>query len=204
MAAGAEGEARVQHQRHPALGKEPLDLFILLEPLGNHQQPLSDLHGLIILLPVVFPVGVLDGVHGQKKAAAVVPLGLEILQGQAHQGHLGKACLSGLQIKGNAGAAPHGRLQILVHIVPVLAVVFQKVVEFRLVVNDHAVDAQGGEEGLHRLQSGVGGVDVQFQPVHNQAPCSRSARGAEKMARRKAPGGKDTRRPEGAPSGRAG
>ena len=173
VGACAEGKAGVQDQRHPSGGQELLHLRVLLKPLGDHHQMLPDLHGLVILLPVVLPVGVLEVLQRQQQRPAVVPLGLELLQGQTDFTHLGKALLAGFQVEGDAGLTGHLGGKVLVHIVPVLVVVLQKVLELCLVVDHHAVDAQGGEQRLHRLQSGVGGVNVQLQPIHILSPFQR-------------------------------
>ena len=155
VTAGAEGQARVQDQGDPAAA---VGLF----PLGDDQQPLSDLHGLVVLLPVVFPVRVLEVFQGQQQRAAVAPALLQGLQGDADLAHFGEALLVRGEIKGDPGRTLHFLLQVLVHIVPVLVVVFQEVLKFSLVVNDHAVDAQGGEHRLHRLQPGMVGLNVQL------------------------------------------
>ena len=60
VAAGAEGESRIQDQGDAALR-------IGLLPLRHHNETFPDLHGLIKLLPVVLPVGVLQIVHGQQQ-----------------------------------------------------------------------------------------------------------------------------------------
>ena len=73
---------------------------------------------------------------------------LEALQGGAELAQLSKALVVRLQIEGDPGFALHGRFQILVHIVPVLVIVFQKALEILFVVNDYAVHAVGGEKDL--------------------------------------------------------
>ena len=49
-------------------------------------------------------------------------------------------------------------------------VIFQKILEISLVVNDDAVDIQCGEGGHHGVQPVVSGVNVQFQPFHIAKP----------------------------------
>ena len=88
------------------------------------------------------------------------------MQGHPDLPQLAVAVVVGQQIEGDPGLTGHGLFQVLIHIVPVLVVVLQKVLEVGLIVNDHAVNVQGGQHGRHGVQSGVGGVDVQFQPVH--------------------------------------
>ena len=168
MTAGAEGEARIQHQGHPPGGKARPDLGVLPQPLRHHQQPVPNLHGLVILLPVVLPVGVLQVIQGHQQGAAVVPGLFQLLQGNADLPQLGETLVPRLQIEGDPGPALHLLPQILVHIVPVLPVVLQEVLELRLVIDHHTVDAQGGEHRLHRLQSGVVCVDMYLQPFHSR------------------------------------
>ena len=168
VAAGAEGQAGIQHQRYPARPEPRPDLGILPQPLRHHQQPVPDLHGLVVLLPVVLPVGVLQIVQGHQQRAAVVPGLLQLLQGDADLPQLGEALVPRLQVEGDPGPALHLLPQILVHIVPVLMVVLQKVLKLRLVVDHHAVDPVGGEHRLHRLQSGVVCVDLYLQPFHGR------------------------------------
>ena len=159
---GAEGQAGVQIQRNPLPG-------IRILPLGHHQQPISDLNGLVILLPVVLPVLVRQVVQGHHEAAPVLALSAQVLQGQADLPQLGEACLVRLEVEGHPGQSLHAAGEVLVHVVPILAVVLQKLPELRLVVNHHAVHIQGGQHGLHRLQAGVVGINVYFQPI--QAIC---------------------------------
>ena len=91
---------------------------------------------------------------------------LEALKSSAEVGQLVKAVSVRREVEGDPGFTLHGRLQIFVHIVPILVVVFQKALEILLVVNDHAVHPIGGEEDLQRLQPGVICVNVYFQPFH--------------------------------------
>ena len=154
VAAGAEGQPRVQAQLHPVPG-------LGLLPVRDHDQPLPDLHGLIEGLPVVLPVRVLDAVHGHDKGG-VIRMGLfQLRHGHAHRGHLGEALIALLGVEGDPALAGHGAVQLLVHVVPVLLVLLQKLAEVVLILDDQAVDAQGAEHGFHRLQAGGGGVDVQ-------------------------------------------
>ena len=77
VAAGAEGEPRIQDQGDAALR-------IGLLPLRHHNEALPDLHGLIKLLPVVFPVGVLQIVHGQQQRGVLRVRRLQLRQGHPH------------------------------------------------------------------------------------------------------------------------
>ena len=90
----------------------------------------------------------------------------EALKGGAQLPQPGKALVVRREVEGNPGLALHGLFQILIHIIPILVVVFQKTPEILFVVNHHAVHAVGGEKNLQRLQSGVVGVNMQFQPFH--------------------------------------
>ena len=144
MGPGAKGQPRVQVEGHPVPR-------VRLLPLGDHQQPLPDLHGLVVLLPVVLPVRVLHVLQGHQQRPQVPALLLQALQGNADLPQLGKARLPGLQVEGDPGPARHMALQVLVHIVPVVVVVFQEVLELLLVLNYHAVHVQSGQHRLDRV-----------------------------------------------------
>ena len=73
---------------------------------------------------------------------------LEALKSSAEVGQLVKAVSVRREVEGDPGFALHGRLQIFVHIVPILVIVFQKALEILFVVNDYAVHAVGGEKDL--------------------------------------------------------
>src|SRR5699024_2061864 len=59
--------------------------------------------------------------------------------------------------------------QVLVHVVPVLAVLFQKVLELRLIVDDKAVIAQHRQSLGHGFHPGGRGLDAQFKPLHGSS-----------------------------------
>ena len=86
--------------------------------------------------------------------------------GYAHGSDGGQGVLVPLQIECDAAEAPLFRQQLLVHVVPVLAVVLQEVLKVRLVVDHPSRDALLLQHGAHRVKSGVGGVDLHFQPFH--------------------------------------
>ena len=106
VGAGAEGEAGVQIQGAAALGHGLVPL-----PLGHHIQSVPDCQGLVIFLPAIGPVVVAQGGDGVLKAQTVgVPLQLGVSVGIVGD------------IELHPGDPPHPVQQLLVHIVPVLAV----------------------------------------------------------------------------------
>ena len=147
MTAGAEGQSRIQHQLHPAV-------IAGLLPLGHYQQPLPDLHGLVELLPVVLPVGVGHVVDGQQQRTAVRTGLFQVGHGDAHPCDDVQRRLIPLQIEGDAADARLFPQQLLVHIVPVLPVVLQKVLEIVLIIDDDAGDALLLQQLRHRVQTG--------------------------------------------------
>ena len=145
VAAGTEGEARVQHQLHPPSG-------LGLLPLGYHQQPLPDLHGLVELLPVVFPVRIGHVVDGQQHRAVLRMLLFQGGHGDAHLRHDVQGILVPLQVEGDAADAGLFPQQVLIHIVPILPVMLQKILEIRFIVDDDAGDALLLQQCCHRVQ----------------------------------------------------
>ena len=159
MAAGAEGQAGVQHQLHPrGVGG--------LLPLRHHQQAAADLHGLVKLLPVVLPVLVGHVGHGQQQGRVLRVLLFQRRHGHTHGGHGAVGILVPFQIERHAADALLLRQQIVIHIIPVLAVVLQKALKVRLVVDHHAGNALLLQHIRHRVQARVARVDLEFQPVH--------------------------------------
>ena len=82
--------------------------------------------------------------------------------------------LSSFEVEGHAAFAVLLRQQLIVHIVPILVVVFEKILEVRLVVDDKALDALLAQQLADRLQTGAGGVDMQLQPLHRCVPTKNS------------------------------
>ena len=159
VTACAEGQAGVQPQRHPLRG-------IGLLPLRDDQQAFTDLHGLVELLPVVFPVRVGHIVHGQQQRA-VLRVGLfQVGHGHTHGGDDGQRGLAALQVERDAADTALFRQQLLVHVVPVLAVVLQEVLKVRLIVDHPSRDTLLLQQLAHWVKTGVGGVDLHFQPFH--------------------------------------
>ena len=147
MAAGAEDEARIEPQRHaPVRG-----LFL---PRGDDDELFPDGQGLIILLPVVFPVLVgndarLDAVARRAhRSEHFLALGIA-REPELHARHAGKALL-----------------ERFVHIVPAGAVVFQKIVKIPFVFNAHPADAELGERVAELLRIVPAGNGA-FQPLHS-------------------------------------
>ena len=163
MAAGAEGEPRIQPQGDTAR-------YAGLLPLGNDQQPFADLHGLIEGLPVVFPVGVGHVLHGQQQRRVLRVLLFQRAHGDAHVGHGVHALGAVLHVERHPAHALFLLEQILVHVVPVFAVVLQKVLKIPLVVDDHAGDALVLQQLRHGLDAPGRGVDAQLQPIHIAPP----------------------------------
>ena len=101
-----EGEPRVQIEGDPSLGDRLLPL-----PLGDHIEAFSDGQRFIVLLPAVRPVVVHQGSGGVLTLQAPgVPL------------QLGPAVRIVGDIELHPGDPPHPVQQLLVHIVPILAV----------------------------------------------------------------------------------
>ena len=156
MAPGAEGQPRIQPQLHPvgAAG---------LLPLRDYQQPLADLHGLIKLLPVVLPVGVRHGSIGKPR----------LRQGREHLLHGTKTLFSVAvirQIEGHPAKPLLLPQKVVVHIVPVLMVIFQKIFKIRLVVNDQAFDPHILQTAAQVVQSSGAGINARLDPVHRVVP----------------------------------
>jgi len=68
----------------------------------------------------------------------------------------------------------HPVQQLLVHIVPVLAVFLEKFVELILIVHDKAVKAEHGQPVAHKVDRPRRGLDGHFNPLHDDPPDFRS------------------------------
>ena len=163
VAAGAEGKTRIQDELHA-----PARLRLL--PLGHDQQPLADLHGLVELLPVVFPVGVLHILHAQQQRRIFAVLPFEVRERDAHLCKRAVARLTVLQIERDTALAALFFAKLLVHIVPVLAVVFEEAFKVALLVDDKSVHAAADEQVAHRLNAARLRVNMQLQPLHRSVP----------------------------------
>ena len=125
MRAGSEQQAGVEAQRNLAL----LGAF---DPLRHNKKLLADLERLIVLLPVVFPVGIAHGrgfhlklrLHGVEQPSTVLVV---------------------LNIEFNARNALIAFLQRGIDIVPILAVIFKEGLKIVLVFNYKSVNAEGGQ-----------------------------------------------------------
>ena len=150
VGAGAEGEAGVQVQGHPAVGDG-----LALHPLGDDVHPLTHRDGLIILLPgggpVLLPQG--DG------------LGLVLLQAPEGGSHLGLALFIVRDIELYPAGPLHVAGQILVYIVPVLAVLLQKAEKFALFLHHQPGHAVIGEGVAHPVHVLGGDGEGHFQPA---------------------------------------
>ena len=138
MTAGAEHEPRVKAQRHTAVQ-------VRLLPLGHNDEPVAYLERLIILLPVIFPVCVIDNIRLKLKAGIFY-----LLQHRF-------AALIKIQLYAGDTGVPIFKL--LVNIVPVLAVVFEKRAEIRLVFDDIFAQAEGAELIAAFVDAAFGGFD---------------------------------------------
>ena len=79
-----------------------------------------------------------------------------------------------LQIERDAALAVHLLHQVFVHIVPVLVVIFEEVLEVALLVDHQAVDAVGTQKLGHGLDTLRPRIEVQFQPFHRSVPTKKS------------------------------
>ena len=147
-----------------------------VQPLGHDQQLFADGQRLVILLPVVFPVLVLDigQLHVQRAEvgrgvlrAQRGKLVLQMADGLRH----GRALL---QIQPDLREPLHLLLEPFVHIVPVLAVFLEKFVELILIVHDKAVKAEHGQPVAHKVDRPRRGLDGHFNPLHDDPPDFRS------------------------------
>ena len=163
MTAGAEGQPRIQDKLHPPV-------ILCRFPLGHNEQTLTDLHGLVELLPVILPVGVLHVFHAQKQRCVLRMLLFKGGQRNAHLRERTVALFAVLQIERNAAFPMHSRHQILVHIIPVLAVVFEEILKVALLVDHQAVDAVFTQKLCYRLDALRPRVEMQFQPLHRCVP----------------------------------
>ena len=136
----------------------------------------ADGQRLVILLPVVFPVLVLDigQLHVQRAEvgrgvlrAQRGELVLQMADGLRH----GRALL---QIQPDLREPLHLLLEPFVHIVPVLAVFLEKFVELILIVHDKAVKAEHGQPVAHKVDRPRRGLDGHFNPLHDDPPDFRS------------------------------
>ena len=157
MATGAEDEAGVQVE-----GGAPRRDRLPLLPLGHDVEPLPHGHGLVVFLPASGPVllskpgGSIGGVDAR---------------------HPSLQLLFPIRVVGDVELDPrrplHALQELVVHIVPVLPVLFQELEEFPLILDDQPGHACGGQLGGHLVQAVRGGVDGHFQPfdlVHGDAP----------------------------------
>ena len=147
VTAGAEDQARIQAQGQPPILGDRL-------PLRYHDQLLADLDGLVELAPVVLPVAVLH--HGDGDLAVG---GADGAQGLLSLRIVGQVALD---------AADAGKLlrQLVVHVVPILVVVLQKVLKIGLVFDHEAAYAHGGHFLAAAVDLLVRGVHGHFDVSH--------------------------------------
>ncbi len=156
MGPGPKGKAGIEIDRHLTPGGRLLPL-----PLRNDIKPLPHSQGLIILLPaggpVVLPKGS-GGIGGVDPPHPLLPLGLS--------GGVVR------DIKLYPADPLHRLQQVVVHIVPILAVLLQKGAEIGLILQDQAGDSIHGELGRQSIQLFGSGVYRDLKPflVHLSAP----------------------------------
>ena len=164
--AGAEDHAGVEQDL------DAVFRVFRVQPLRNDQQPFADGQRLIVPLPVVFPVLVLDVCQLHVERAEVHRRVLRAQRGQLafqtfdrfrHGSVL-------LQIQPDLRKSLHLLFQILVYIVPVLAVLLQKFMKLLLIVDDEAVKAQHGQPVADKVNGRRSRFDGQFDPLHDSPP----------------------------------
>ena len=146
VAAGAEDEARIEPQRHAPVGG-------LLLPRGDDDELFPDGQGLIILLPVVFPVLVGDDAR------------FDAVARRANRGEYALALRVAREPELHARHAGEALLERFVHIVPAGAVILQKIVKIPFVFYAHSADAELGERAAELLRIVPAGNGA-FQPLH--------------------------------------
>ena len=162
MRAGSEDHAGVQNHRNP------VGLRLLRHPLGQHNQALADGNGLVVLLPIVLPVLILHrgGLQLQGAEWQRGVLRAELVQMRAQQRQLLLHAGPVLQIQPDLGESLHLLLQCLVHIIPVLAILLQKLMKLLLIVHNKAVISERRQICGGLLHSRGCGFDGDFQPLH--------------------------------------
>ena len=74
------------------------------------------------------------------------------------------------KVKLDARHAAKLRLERVVHIVPVLMVLLQKLLQIRLILHDHAARAQLGQLRADVVDLVAAGGDGHFDPLHRALP----------------------------------
>ena len=92
--------------------------------------------------------------------------------GDADVGNGVEPLLIGCEVEGNAADALLLGHQVLVHIVPVLVVVLQKIVEIRFILNDEPLHPLLLQQGGHGLDAHGGRIQMQLQPIHGLSSLS--------------------------------
>ena len=164
--AGAEDHAGVQQHLHAMLG------VFRVQPLRHDQKLRADLERLIVLLPVVLPVLVLHMLQRDIKRSKFD--GRILLRKQPQLiFEIGDRLRCGrgvFEVEPDLAQALHLFFQTLVHIVPVLLVVFQKLVKLVLIVHNKAVEAEHRQPLSDKLDCLRRGFDANFNPLHDKPP----------------------------------
>ena len=150
VAARAEDEPRIEPQRDAPVRRR-------IEPFGHDDELFADFDRLIVLPPVILPVAVAHG-RGRQLAA----------EAGADGRKLRAAVVIVREVELDARHAAKLRLERVVHIVPVLMVLLQKLLKIRLVLHDHAAGAQLGQLRADVVDLIAAGGDGHFDPLHMQ------------------------------------
>ena len=128
MGTGAEGEAGVEVEGDPSRRDG-----LIPHPLGHHIEPGTDFQWFIVFLPAVGPVVFSQGDGG-----------ILLIQAPGELFQLFAAVF----VVGDVELYPcdplHSVQQFLVHIVPILPVLLQKMEKILFILNDQAVHSCGG------------------------------------------------------------
>jgi len=121
------------------------------------RRPSACLDRLIVLPPVIFPVAVAHG-RGRQLTADT----------GADGGQLRAAIVIVGKVELDARHAAKLRLERVVHIVPVLMVLLQKLLKIRLILYDHAARTQLGQLRADVVDLVAAGGDGHFDPLHKR------------------------------------
>ena len=148
MAAGTEDKTGVEPEREPPV----LRRFL---PFGYDDELFADLDRLIILAPVVLPIAVLDIACSN------------IVIGGVDAAEHGNAVLIVGQIAFDTADAGKLVFKLIIHIVPILVVLLEEILEILLILYDEAA----GSHVRHFLTAHVylraGRVDCDFYITHS-------------------------------------
>ena len=153
MSAGAENEAGVKAKDTAAL------CLGSLFPFGNYQQLFAYLDGLIILLPVVFPILVAD-----LTCSGNVAVGL---QRGRQSSQLSLAVLIVGKVELDDALAVHIAAEILVNVIPILTVFVHELFKIISVLYNESGNAHALKQIGERFGA-LAGLYANFQPFHSE------------------------------------